>query len=106
MATPIAAEALAVRVSVLESVAVAGLKVAVTPLGRPEAVKVTLLLNPFCGVIVIVLVPLAPWVRVMLAGDADREKPGIGPPPGQLFTRFAAFTVPMPVAKSQPVVAP
>ena len=106
MATLIAAVALAVRVSVLVFVALAGLKVAVTPLGRPEAAKLTLLLNPFCGVIVIVLVPKAPCVMVRLLGDAEREKPWTGPAPGQLFTKFAALTEPMPVAKSQPVVAP
>jgi hypothetical protein len=28
------------------------------------------------------------------------------PPPGQLFTKLAALTLPIPVAKSQPVVVP
>lgn len=50
----------AVSVSVLEVVAGFGLKDAVTPLGRPDADKVTLLAKPFCGVTLIVLVPLAP----------------------------------------------
>ena len=48
-----------------------GLNEAVTPAGRPEADKVTLLLKPFCGVTVIVLVPLAPSAMVKLFGDAD-----------------------------------
>lgn len=53
---PTVALALAVKVNVLVVVAGLGLKAAVTPLGNPEALKVTLLLNPFCGLIVILLV--------------------------------------------------
>lgn len=49
----------AVKVSVLVVAAFVGLKDAVTPLGKPEADKLTLLLKPFCGATVIVLVPLA-----------------------------------------------
>jgi hypothetical protein len=47
----------AVSVSVLVLVAEFGLKVAVTPLGKPEAERDTLPLNPFWGVIVIVPAP-------------------------------------------------
>ena len=54
---PVAAVALAVRVSVLELVAGFGLKFVVTPLGRPEADRLTLPLNPFNGVMVMELVP-------------------------------------------------
>lgn len=57
---PVAAVVLAESVSVEELGSLAGLKEAVTPAGKPEAEKVTLLLKPFCGVTVIVLVPLAP----------------------------------------------
>jgi hypothetical protein len=39
-----------------------------------------------------------------LLGDAESEK--FGPVAGQLFTRLAALTLPIPVAKSQPVVVP
>jgi len=49
-----------------------GLKMALAPDGRPDAPKVTMPLKPFCGVTVIVLVPLAPWVTVTLLGDAER----------------------------------
>jgi hypothetical protein len=101
---PVAAVALAVKVSVLVVVAGLGLKPAVTPLGKPEAERVTLPLKPFCGVMVIVLVPLLPCVMVTLFGLAESVK--FGAPPGQLFTRLAAFTVPIPVAKSHPVVVP
>jgi hypothetical protein len=49
---------------------------AVTPLGRPEADKVTAPLKPFWGVTVIVLERLVPCVTLRLAGDADRLKFG------------------------------
>ena len=45
---PVVAVLVAVRVSVLEVVAGFGLNDAVTPLGRPEADKLTLPLKPFC----------------------------------------------------------
>jgi len=57
---PVVAVALAASVNVLVVVAGFGLNVPVTPEGRPEAARVTLLLNPPTGVIVIVLFPLAP----------------------------------------------
>jgi len=54
------------------------LNTAVTPLGSPEADKLTPLLKPFSRVIVIVLVPLLPCVIVTLLGEADRLKFGVG----------------------------
>jgi hypothetical protein len=57
---PVAALLAAVRVMVLEAEAGFGLKDAVTPLGRPETDKLTLLTKPFCGVTLIVLVPVVP----------------------------------------------
>jgi hypothetical protein len=69
---PVVAVPLAVRVRVLEAVAGFGLNEAVTPLGKPDADKLTLLLKPFCGVTVIVLVPIAPCAMLTLLGDADR----------------------------------
>jgi hypothetical protein len=79
VAAPVVAVLLAVNVNVLVAV-VAGLRLkdAVTPLGRPEAERLTLLLKPFSGVTVIVLAPLAPCVIVKLVGDADTEKLGDG----------------------------
>jgi hypothetical protein len=103
---PVVAVLLAVSVSVLVAVAGLGLKDAVTPLGRPDADKLTLPLKPFCGVTVIVLVPLVPCTMLKLPGDAERVNVGFGPPVGQLPTRFVALRVPIPVAKSQPDVAP
>jgi hypothetical protein len=80
---PVVAVLLAVNVSVLALVVLLGLNDAVTPLGRPEADKPTLPVKPFCGLTVIVLVPLVPWVIVTLDGDAERVK----------FCWVAAFTV-------------
>jgi hypothetical protein len=105
VAVPVAAVALAVKVSTLVVVVVVGLKAAVTPLGRPEADRVTLPVNPFSGLTVIVLVPLEPCVIVRLLGEAESVKSGCDEV-GQLFTRFVALTVPMPVAKSHPVAVP
>ena len=53
-----------------------------------------------------VLPPLAPCAIDKLDGDEERENPRTGPPVGQLFTKLVAFSEPMPVAKSQPVVVP
>ena len=60
VAGPVAAVLLAVNVSVLVFVVEAGLNDCVTPLGKPDADRLTLLVKPFCGVTVIVLVPLFP----------------------------------------------
>ena len=57
---PVAALALAVSVNELVVVAEAGLNEAVTPLGRPDAEKLTLPVKPFWGATVIVLDPLDP----------------------------------------------
>ncbi len=80
---PLAAVLLAVNVTVLLEVAGFGLNEAVTPLGNPDAVKVTLPVKPFEAVIVIVLVPLLPRVIVRLFGEADNVK----------FAAVEAFTV-------------
>jgi hypothetical protein len=72
---PVFAVALAVRVRTLLEVAGFGLKAAVTPFGSPEAASVTLPENPFTGVMVMVLVPLAPpFAMVTAFGEAERLK--------------------------------
>jgi len=73
-AVPVAAVLLAVSVNVLVLAVLLGLNDAVTPLGSPDADKLTLPLKPFCGVTVMVLAPLAPWVMLRLLGDAERVK--------------------------------
>lgn len=69
---PSAAVLLAVSVSVLVLVVLLGLNAAVTPLGKPVAERLKLPLNPFSGVTVMVLVPLALCAMLMLLGEADR----------------------------------
>jgi len=68
---PVIAVLLAVSVNVLVPVVLFGLKEAVTPLGRPDVDKLTLPLKPFCGVTVMLLVPLVPWRMLRLLGDAE-----------------------------------
>jgi hypothetical protein len=57
---PVAALAAAVSVKELVVVAEAGLNDAVTPLGRPDADKLTLPVKPFRGATLMVLEPLNP----------------------------------------------
>src|SRR6266481_8528745 len=77
---PVAAVPLAVSVNVLVLAVLLGLNDAVTPLGRPDADKVTLPLKPFCGLTVMVLAPLPPCVIVTLPGEVNSEKLGAGGP--------------------------
>lgn len=99
---PVVAVELAVRVSVLAPMVGFGLNPAVTPLGSAEFESVTLPVKPFAGTTLMVVDPKEPWVMVKLEGEAFRVKLG-EVPVGHEFTRFAALTVPIPVAKSQPV---
>jgi hypothetical protein len=73
---PVAAVLVAVSVKELVVVADAGLKAAVTPLGKPDADKLTLPVKPFWGATVMLLEPLNPWATVRLLGDAERLKFG------------------------------
>jgi hypothetical protein len=106
LTVPVVAVPVADRVKRLLVVAGFVPKMAVTPVGRPDTVKFTLPLNPFRGLIVMAVEPAAPWRRVKLAGDAETVKPGCCEDEGQLLIKLAALIVPMPVAKSQPVVVP
>ena len=58
-------------------VVVCGLKLAVTPLGKPVAENATAPANPLRRVMVIVLVPLLPRPTVKLVGFAARLKSGV-----------------------------
>jgi hypothetical protein len=62
---PRLAELLAVNVSVLPPVVGFGEKEAVTPLGRPEAERLTVPANPFWGFTLMEVVPEAPWPMLM-----------------------------------------
>ena len=73
--------------------------VAVTPLGKPEALSVVAELNPFKLVTVIVLVPLEPCATVTELGEADSEKSGdaLVPHPGNLKLLMRVFQLKLPV---------
>ena len=81
VAVPVVAVALAVSVKLLVPVVLAGLKLAVTPAGRPDAERLTVPVNPLTGFTVIVLDPLLPWVTETLVGDAESEKSGVAAAP-------------------------
>jgi hypothetical protein len=53
---------------------------AVTPLGRPEALRATGELKLFTLVIVMVLVAVPPWVTLTKEGEAEMVKSGTGAP--------------------------
>ena len=92
VAVPVAAVPLAVNVSVLVEVVGFGLNCAVTPLGRPVALNVTLPVKPSSGVTVIVLVPLAPCAMVSVFGFAAKLKSGDPPPqPGKMKLPIAVL---------------
>jgi hypothetical protein len=75
VAGPVVAVELAVNVSTLELVEEAGLNEAVTPLGRPDAVNVTLPANPPVSVTAMELVPLLPWITDRLDGEGASVNP-------------------------------
>ena len=67
-----------VKVSaLLVLVADAGLNAAVTPAGKPLALRATAAVNPPVRVMPIVLVPVAPTLTLRLDGVADSEKSGV-----------------------------
>ena len=102
---PVAAVALADRVSVLVPVVLLGLNDAVTPVGKPEADKLTLESNPFCGVTVIVEVPLESCVRLNEFGDADSVKFGRGVTVSETVVECDKFPA-VPVMVTVPVPRP
>lgn len=55
-----------------------GLKAQVAPVGRPEQLKVTGCLNPFSGVTVRVIEPVAPAVTFRVGELIEKEKSGAG----------------------------
>jgi hypothetical protein len=95
-----AAELLAVNVNVLDVAALAGLKDAVTPVGRPDTARFTMPLKPFCGLIVIVLSPLDPAAIESADADDARPKDGRSDCPIRPLIRAWPAGVPQPVARS------
>jgi hypothetical protein len=97
---PEAAELATVSVSALLVVAAAGLNDAVTPVGRPDAVRFTVPLKPFCGLTVMVAVPVVPGA--MDSDSVEGDRPNAGPldtPVSALINGWPAG-VPHPVARS------
>lgn len=71
VAAPVLAVRLAVSFNVLLVVAGFDTKVAVTPLGSPDAERFTLPSKPFIGVIVIVLLAVVPCSTLRIVGLAE-----------------------------------
>jgi hypothetical protein len=71
LAVPVAAVLLAVKVKMLEPVVGVVPKLAVTPLGSPEAASVTLPENPPEPITEMVLAPWLPCVMDKLLGEAE-----------------------------------
>ena len=99
VADPVVAVLLAVSVSTLVPVVGFVPKAAVTPVGRPDAARVTLPVNPPTSVTVIVLVPLPPCVIVRLLGESESVKLGVEDPARRLI-RPVVFGLPHPVHRS------
>jgi hypothetical protein len=97
---PVVAVALAVSVSTLVPVVGFVPKVAVTPLGRPDAARVTLPVNPPTSFTVIVLVPLLPWVIVRLLGESESVKLGEVDVGASRLIIPVVFGLPQPVHRS------
>jgi hypothetical protein len=105
---PVVAVVLAVKVTTLVDVVGLVPKLAVTPLGRPEADNVTLPVNPPDAVSVMVLLPLVPCFTVRLEGEAESEKLGVAVAFTVSDTEVVCVSVPlMPVIVTfdVPVVA-
>lgn len=106
VAVPVVAVLPAVSVKVLVLVVLAGLNEGITPLGKPDADKLTPPLKALSGFTVMVLVPLDPWVMVKLVGDAESVKFG-----GGLTVRESVVELdrlpeePVIVTEAAPVVA-
>ena len=96
---PVVAVLLAVSVKTLAPVVGFVPNVPVTPLGKPDAARVTLPENPFTSFTVMVLVPLLPCVTDRLLGEADSVKLGVAEPARRLI-RPVAFGLPQPVHRS------
>jgi hypothetical protein len=73
---PAVAVLLAVKVTTLVPAVFGAANEAVTPLGSPDADRLTVLLKPFCGMTVTIPVAVAPRGSPRLAGSSDRVKFG------------------------------
>lgn len=82
-----------------------GLKLTVTPVGAPDAVRATAELNPLETVLVMVEVPVLPAATESDAGEAERLKDGeVLDEPVRAAMR-PVLGLPHPVTRSYPVTA-
>lgn len=95
-----AAELEATTVSVLVVAALAGLNDPVTPVGNPAIARFTAPLKPCCGLMVMVLVPLAPGAMESVDADEDRLKAGEFDVAVKLLIKPWPAGVPHPVTRS------
>lgn len=95
-----AAELVAVNVSVLLVVALAGLKDAVTPEGNPDMARLTAPLKPCCGATLITATPLVPAGMESVDTDEDKLNPGALEDPLKALIRGWPAGLPHPVARS------
>ena len=79
------------RVEEPEPLTEVGLKLALTPVGKPLTLKETTPVNPLDGVTVVVYDVPAPAVTVCEAGDPAMEKSAAGGPAGGRTQLFAAL---------------
>ena len=95
------AVAVLLAVSVIKLLPVVGLvpNAAVMPLGRPDAARVTLPVNPFTSLTVIVLLPLPPSAIDRLVGESERVKLAVADP-ARVLIRPEPFGLPQPVHRS------
>lgn len=91
VAVPVVAVELAVNVNTLLEVAGLVPKLALTPEGSPDAERVTLPVKPPEGAMLMVVLPLLPWVTLTLLGEADRVKLGLLLAAGGRTQLFAAL---------------
>lgn len=76
---PVVAVPVAVRVMTCVPARVPAAKAAVTPLGRPAALKVAVPEKPPISLTVMVSVAVLPWATETLVGEGVRPKPGEAP---------------------------
>ena len=81
----------------------AGLKLTVTPVGAPDAVRATAELNPPVTAVVTVAVPLLPTTTLTAVGEAASVKAGLVG--ANALIRADPCVLPQPVTRSYPVLA-
>ena len=106
VAAPTVAVALAVKVSTLVDVVGLVAKTAVTPVGRPDAARVTEPVNGLTSVTVIVSVPVPPCATDSVAADRESVKlPPVATVSAMVVDAVVVPEVPVTVTVAVPTVA-